>query len=72
MNLAKQVGLMDTCVLGTTAGTVLMGSCGDEIIILGLSFAFSLFVLESIGALSVVKSAGCHWYLIVRKPTAKQ
>ena len=65
MNLAKQVGLMNTCMLGTTAGTILMGSCGEDIIILGLSFAFGLFVLESIDALSMVKSAGCHWCLDV-------
>ena len=60
MNLAKQVGLMNTCMLATTAGTILMESCGEDIIILGWSFAFGLFVLESIGALSMVKSAGCH------------
>ena len=65
MNLAKQVGLMSTCMLGTTAGTILMGSCGEDIIILGLSFASGLFVLESIDALSMVKSAGCHWCLVL-------
>lgn len=60
MNLAKQVGLMNTCMFGTTAGTILMGSGGQDIIILGFSFAFGLFVLESTDALSMVKSAGCH------------
>ena len=60
MNLARQVGWMNTSLIGTTAGTILMGSCGEDIIILGLSFAFGLFILESIGTLSMVKGAGCH------------
>ena len=65
MNLTKQVGLMNTCMPGTTTGTILVGSCGEDIIILGLSFAFGLFVLESIDALSMVKCAGCHWFLVL-------
>ena len=51
---------MNPCLSGTAVRAAELRSGTDNVVVFGLSFAFSLFILESPNTLGMVKSAGCH------------